>query len=451
MRHRLPTLFPVVLLVLTGLFGAPCRAGDVEPELQARIDAAIEKGATWLRGQQRKDGSYPGFGDHLPANTYDPLDVGLNALVIQTLAHCGVAADDDAIKKCLAFCRFHYAGGKGSWNLKGNDKVMVYTAATLILALDAMHAKGRVEPKVKRDRYGHAIPPKPKPCKIPTRDRKWIQELVDFLVRTQVKPSGGWRYPGNPVDSDEADTDLSNTQYALLALDVAARCGIDPPLETWKLAAEHLLREQEEEGIDVPIWIENEAWEEGLEGVERFRQVGHDPGAGLVLPARRDPRSPTGSMTCAGVTCLAIVKERLWAREALDPAFSRRLDGGMLDGLAWLSDHFTVEDNPEPGENMWHYYYLYGLERTGAKTGRRAGSASTTGTARGRCTCSQAQTAEGGWQEAARAGQARRHDRVRDHADLLRAAVPRAGDARAPGPRDAAHPDGRRRGAADNR
>lgn len=396
---------PFLLLLVVLLLGGtawPARAGDVEPALQKRIDQAIDKGAAWLRSRQRKDGSYPGFGDTLPANTYDPLDVGLNALVIQTLAHCGASPEDDAIKKCLAFCRFHYAGGKGSWNLKGNDKVMVYTAATLILALDAMHAKGRPEVKVKRDRYGHAVPPKIKPCKIPTRDRKWIRELVRFLVRTQVKPDGGWRYPENPVDSIEAKTDLSNTQYALLALDVAARCGIDPPVDTWKLAGEHLLREQEEEGIEVPIWVENDAWEEGLEGVDRFREIGQTQARGwCYLPGQ--PTLSSGSMTCAGVTCLAIVKERLWARKALEPAFSRRLDGGMLDGLAWLSEHFAVEDNPEPGENMWHYYYLYGLERTGAKTGvdwigkhdwYREGALHLL----------QAQTPKGGWKEAAVSG-----------------------------------------------
>jgi len=398
-------LLPLVSLLLLGLGPrAPARAEDdaVEPALQERINAAIERGAAWLKGRQRGDGSYPGFGDHLPANSYNPMDVGLNALVIQTLAHCGVSRDDDAIKKCLAFCRFHYAGGKGSWNLKGNDKVMVYTAATLILALDAINARGRPDERVKRDRYGHPIPTKPRPCKMPAADRKWIEELVEFLVRTQVKPAGGWRYPGNPVDSVPADTDLSNTQYALLALDVASRCGINAPVDVWKLAGAHVVREQEEEGQEVPVWVENEAWEPGREDVERFLQVGKTQARGwCYLPGRSMLSS--GSMTCAGVTCLAIVKDRLWAYKALEPAFSKQLDAGMLDGLAWLSDHFVVTDNPDPGENMWHYYYLYGLERTGAKTGvhwvgkhdwYREGALHLL----------DAQTSEGGWKEAAVSG-----------------------------------------------
>ena len=83
------------------------------------------------------------------------------------------------------------------------------------------------------------------------------------------------------------------------------------------------------------------------------------------------------------------MKEWLWLEKALPHELRQRLDAGMLDGLAWLSEHFTVEDNPDPPENMWHYYYLYGLERTGAKTGVRFVGGSTSGTGRGRSTSSR--------------------------------------------------------------
>ena len=361
--HRVSGFAFLFCLLALGSAGADEAEERVEPELQAKIDAAIERGVVWLRGRQRNTGAYPAFGDNLPANTYNPLDPGVNALVVQTLAHCGVAKTDPAIQKCLTVVRADYAKNKGQ------DTVYTYTAATIILALLAAHVGEEAAVEIKRDRYGNPIPPKRrKPCKLPPGDRRLIQELVKFLVRAQVKPAGGWRYPGNPVDSVEADTDLSNTQYALLALDAAARCRIEAPVETWKLAAEHLLREQEEEGIEVPVWIENEDWEEGQDEAARFKEAGQTQARGwCYLPGHN--ALATGSMTCAGVTCLAIVKEWLWARKALEPELRRRLDKGMLDGLAWLGDHFTVEDNPDPPENMWHYYYLYGLERTGAKTG----------------------------------------------------------------------------------
>src|SRR5205085_9555321 len=78
-------------------------------------------------------------------------------------------------------------------------------------------------------------------------------------------------------------------------------------------------------------------------------------------------------MTCAGIAGLAICKERLQDMAKLPNELSKRIDVGMLDGIAWLSDVFTVTDNPvvPAAPAFWHYYYLYGLERVGALTGVR--------------------------------------------------------------------------------
>src|SRR5262245_17657355 len=70
------------------------RAEAERAALGQRANAAIDRGIAWLKGQQLKDGSYPGFGEHLKPRQYNPLDVGLNALVMYTLAHGGVTADD---------------------------------------------------------------------------------------------------------------------------------------------------------------------------------------------------------------------------------------------------------------------------------------------------------------------------------------------------------------------
>jgi hypothetical protein len=333
----------------------------------ARVNEALVRGVAWLRGQQLPDGSYPGFGEHLKPREYSPLDVGLNALVMLTLAHGGVKADDDAVKKCLRWCQFHYAGGNGSMNLKGNGKVMVYTAATLVLALDALHrgVEGGA-PSVVRDRYGHPTPAKPQRCKYPDQVRKWIVELVEFLVGCQ-HASGGWRYPGNTIDSEDGETDLSNTQYALLALDAAARCGIPVPESTWTRAAEHVLGEQEAEGLETPVWVLDETWIPGDPEEQRFAKVGTAQQRGwCYLPGGATP--PTGSMTAAGVTSLALAKERLWALDKLPGTLRQRIDCGLLDGAAWLGEHFLVTDNPEP-PSQWHHYYLHGLERMGTKLG----------------------------------------------------------------------------------
>ncbi len=366
-----------------------------------KVNDAIARGIGWLKAQQQADGSYPGFADRLKPREYNPLDVGVNALVMQTLAHGGVDAEDDAVKKCLRFCQFHYAGGKGSWNLKGNGKVMVYTAATLVLALDALYRGVDAKAEApRRDRYGALEPPKSVRCKYPEWARKWIVELVEFLVGCQTE-SGGWRYPGNPIASEEGVTDLSNTQYALLALEAAARCGIPVPVSTWTKAAQHALAEQEEEGVPTSVWLEDETWLPGDEVAKRFKEVGKAQARGWTyLPGHAT--LPTGSMTCAGLATLAIVKERLWAQAALAPDLRKRLDRGLLDGVAWLSEHFGVEDNPDQ-QPQWQYYYLYGLERTGAKLGL-AWIGMHDWYREGAGHLLAAQQKDGGWQEAAASG-----------------------------------------------
>lgn len=336
----------------------------------ARVNEAIARGVAWLRTQQKKDGSFPGFSEDLPPNTYNVMEVGLNALVLLTLAHGGATPKEKAVKRCLDFCKFHYAGGDGSLNLKGTGKLTIYTAAALIMALDALYNPGHAKKqKLKKDRYGNYEPPKPTKCKYPSQVRKWIQELVRFIVDNQVEGKGGWRYPDNPLGAPDGDTDLSNTQYALLGLDAAARCGIEAPAATWRAAAEYVLREQDKDGLDCPIWIENEAWEPGFESPPRFVEVGQTLARPWTyLPG--DTELPTGSMTAAGVTCLAMCKEHLWRLKKLDAKIRGRIDKGLLSGIAWLGDNFSVTENPTPGgASAWHYYYLYGLERAGLKVG----------------------------------------------------------------------------------
>jgi len=285
------------------------KAAADEEDFKARVNKAIERGLAWLRAQQRKDGSWPGFSEDLKPRQYNIMEIGLDALVLLTLSHCGVDADDDGVKRALQFCKFHYAGGNGSINLKGNNQVTIYTAATLIMALDALYRGTPKQKPLKKDRYGNVTPPKPVKCAYPSWVKKWIKELVEFIARGQ-HASGGWRYPGNPLGSEDGETDLSNVQYALLGLEAAASCGITAPLETWRKAAEYVLTTQDKEGLETPVFILNPAWEPGLPEVPKFLEVATAQARGWTyVPGQQ--AYPTASMTCAGITCMALLKERL--------------------------------------------------------------------------------------------------------------------------------------------
>ena len=338
-------------------------------KLADEVNAAIDKGVLWLRGQQKNKGNFPAYGDKLPSDKYDPMDLGVNALVLLTLAKSGVPAEDKAIEKLLVHCRSDFA------LMKSRKKVTVYSAATLLLALDAVfnpQATDETTVEHDRDAYGSGtrVTRKKTPCKYPASVQPLVEELAKILRGYQVA-NGGWRYPG-AEGSVPGIADLSNTQYALLGLDVAARCGVAVPLETWMKALEYLLKEQDVDGFPSELFVENPAYEPGADDPPRWVSAGKRKARGWTyLPGHKDPN--TGSMTCAGVTCLAIVKERLTEAGKCPPETGHRIDTAILDGLAWLSDAFTVKDNPvvPAAPAMWHYYYLYGLERVGAFTGVR--------------------------------------------------------------------------------
>ena len=96
----------------------------------------------------------------------------------------------------------------------------------------------------------------------------------------------------------------------------------------------------------------------------------------------KKPRAGTGSMTCAGIAAMVISGDVLHEPDAkvsgdqIDGCYRApsadldRIDGGV----EWLRKHFTVLGNPPttPADaGLWHYYYLYGLERAGRLTARR--------------------------------------------------------------------------------
>ena len=80
--------------------------------------------------------------------------------------------------------------------------------------------------------------------------------------------------------------------------------------------------------------------------------------------------SSTGSMTCVGVASLAIAVSELRGR-ALNAGLRKKAETAMRDGLAWIDLNWAVDCNPNHPGKLWHYYYLYGVERAAVMTNRR--------------------------------------------------------------------------------
>jgi len=173
------------------------------------------------------------------------------------------------------------------------------------------------------------------------RYRATIQGDIQWLLEGQT-PGGGWNY-GNSSGGGDA----SNSQFALLALSEANKYNLAIPKEHWQRAKSY--------------WL-------GL--------ISKDGGFGY-----QGPGQATGSMTCAGIASLIIIRENLFDLDKLSNGDTALCCGGAADDIQpkldnafkWLADRFTVKGNPtgKNAQSRNRYYYLYALERAGRFSGRR--------------------------------------------------------------------------------
>lgn len=297
-------------------------------ELRRRVQEAVLKGSNWLLIHQRDDGSWASpYGATYP--------VGPTALAVLALLKSGVPPGHPKVEKAFAY-------------LRGLPLTRTYEVGILLMALDAKYDPAPDPFAAEEvDRYGQRVVAEPCADLISKEDLAWMKQGVDFLVKHQT--TGFWRYP-------DGGFDLSNTQYALLGLKAADRCGLKVPTNVWVDALAFLLGHQEADGPEVEVRA-NE-----VRGAYRIEWKEKAKARGFRYVAGRSPL--TGSMTTAGAACLMICQSQLWKSRKFGAEDRQRTRVGVRDALAWMQLHFDVTRNPGGGP-QWHYYYLYGLERLG--------------------------------------------------------------------------------------
>jgi hypothetical protein len=328
-----------------------------------RVNAAIDKGRDWLKQQQRANGHWVTW----KANTLDKVYPGRAALIMLTLAKCGLELKDrdktlERGVTALEGYRAYLASKAPGTTAEGPH---TYSTALLVMmyeAIYARHPKSKPGARGADGKYGRAKRRKPKKnaCKYPKKVHAEIVRLVESLSATQE--TNVWRYPG-PANEPE---DLSNAQYALLALQAAGRCGIEVSPEVYRRALAYMLQYQQKRGPEVKLYQDNPAWSPGEDRYPRVIPIGRARARGWGYVKHN---KATGSMTTAGIASLAIIKERLMEMGVLEKEERKQIDAALRDGVGWFSKHFAVDRNPE--NESWHYYYLYGLERAGDLLGRR--------------------------------------------------------------------------------
>ena len=340
--------------------GAP---GVPDKALQKAIDAAIEKGAAFLRAQQEQNGRI-GQITHEGKAHYQ---IGTTALAGLALLAAGdqpahlrqkkgkkaPVAEKIEVDRAMDFCR-----KQDDMAQKGTART-TYNTGTLLMFVSEYY-KPQFDKKGRRVKHTVTKKEKDNPCKLPEDVSKWIRDMAMWLVSKQEE-AGGWGYPDHRED-------LSNTQYAVLGLRAARDCGGFKSDRTFRKIIARLLATQEPDGPKVLRTLGGTKKGDTIYKIEsgdRARGFGY-------LPEHR-PQVATGSMTTAGIACLAISHDALSEPERshlYDVKLENQVRRGIQDAFAWLDVNFSVTSNPPSGAPAWHYYYLYGLERAAMLAGR---------------------------------------------------------------------------------
>ncbi len=280
-------------------------------ELSAEeVRAAIDKAVRFLKGNQSADrGNWTDF----------KYKCGVSALVTLSLLQAGERPDDPQIERAIRHVKSFRA-----------DELSTYALSLRIMVLAGADPAGRVH-------------------------RADIASDINMLLQWQVtegRNAGGWTYNsnGSPTRRSTA-ADASNTQFAILAMNDAARMGIEIGDEYWERSEDYWERcfVQQHGGFDYVA-----------QGTQHL--------------------GVTGSMTCAGIASTIIISDNLADGQNmivngnLNCCGKDRNIDRLEAAYEWMGKNLSVAGNPAGGQRGnidTKLYYLYALERAGRLSGRR--------------------------------------------------------------------------------
>jgi len=314
----------VLLVVASGALSA--RPASAQAQVSAeQVKAAITKGVAYLRksGVFRQKARY---------------GVGMNALALLAMVHCGVPKNDPDVVRAANLC-----ADPRNWMA---NTYHVGSVAAALAAVDSEKYKATIK-KCAEWLVGAQ-----------NRDGGWRYQSAHQHIQRMKQAQAAWqkRIKANPRlknirrrwTTSGQMSDHSCTQFGLLGLRAAHDAGIPIQVETWKRAEKYLVDTQAKDG----------GW--------AYTTV---PKTVRVNPRFRARYSPTyGSMTAAGLGSLYICGMKLHQRSKICGEYEQNVR--VAKALDWLAKRFTVKENPGRGKS-YVGYYLYALERSCAFSGRK--------------------------------------------------------------------------------
>ena len=320
--------------------------------LKKKVDTAILKGVERLWAQRGKDGLWP-YSTHARGGT---------ALSLLALLMCGEDPKDERIADAFDL-------------MQQTEMATTYDVAISIMAYEARYIN-----KAEREAFLKGEKPKDEDRKLSDEDKAEVQRLTDWLIQNRNEPNVMWNYKRD----EEAPTryDYSVTQYALLGLGSAMRCGIKLPPGYVRNLVDFVREQQAPDGPEIKRVIDYKPGKKkrGKKSEDKVTLSTKDVKARgwaytytATYTRETGATSAYGSMTSAGITCLIAGMDI--AANMDDETRREEFGGGsqynnwlrqaresLEGGLAWMEHWFSVTRNPNHARS-WYYYYLYGLER----------------------------------------------------------------------------------------
>jgi squalene-hopene/tetraprenyl-beta-curcumene cyclase len=294
-RRQTATQLTVALLALGLTVG--CKKGPNFAEVRAKADDSAQKATQYLVKQQLPDGTY---------DNRDTVKVGLTALAVVALMDQNAKPDDPNVQRAMAFVASQQ---KEDGSIRIQEQIENYETALSALALKKTGNKVYDDAMKKAQAY-----------------LARLQRGASDNVTADDLQYGGIGYGRRKT------ADLSNTQFALEALR-ATELGADA--ETFKRAVTFIERCQNLQKVNKQPYATNDGG------------FMYAPAASLANPAATgsEARHSYGSMTYAGLLSFSYCDV---PRD--DPRVKAALD--------WLTEHYTLDENPGMGKKGLYYYYM---------------------------------------------------------------------------------------------
>jgi len=277
---------------------------------------AINKALLWLEKVQNDDGSW-----NFTYMKEGTLETAASAAItgLAALAFLNNGTVNDAVKKAINWLLLHSYPNGSIVNMNGTA---VYETSMAVLALIAYNRTLSTYNDTIVNAINNAI-----------NYLVWVQNDEDRGYNENDPEYGGWGYPGEEDNPNGRHSDLSNTQWALMALWAG---GLPLDNDTWSKAEIYVRRCLNNYTLNPEYGVYND-------------------GGFTYEPGRY---KSYGSMTAAGIWSLMLIN----ASYATDPA--------IISALNWLKDNFNATRNPNVeywvgglmgGLPTFKYYYFISL------------------------------------------------------------------------------------------